>query len=128
MNKRYDPELRDVFRAIGDTTRKHIYHLDPASRSILEKEGEILSAIRFAETLQGRAVKGGRIGGYVSSILGSIVGASTQIPVAGPIVGALGGKALDRAIRNLYFKAPGAQTAQSLINVGKRISNFGIPK
>jgi hypothetical protein len=128
MNKRYDPELRDVFRAIGDAARKHVYHLDPASRTILEKEGEILSAIRFAEALQGRAVKGGRVGGYVSSILGSIVGASTQVPVAGPIVGALGGRALDRAIRNLYFKAPGAQTAQSLINIGKRVSNFGTPK
>src|SRR3990167_5245289 len=133
MNKRYDPDLKDVFRSIGDAARKHVYILDKESSGILNKEGEILAAIRFAEALQGRAVKGGRLGGYVSSVLGAMVGASTQIPVAGPIIGAMGARSLDRAIRNLYFKTPGAKTAQKIISGSERLAEnarsvFGKPK
>lgn len=132
MNRRYDPDLRDAFRAIGDAARKHVYALDETSRPILMQEGEILSAIRFLETLNGKAVKGGRLGNYVSNILGAMVGGSTQIPIAGPLIGALGGNALNRAIRNAYFRAPmgvgrGAQMLESGIqDAGRVIEQSGL--
>lgn len=120
MNRRFDPEFQDTFRAIGDAARSHVYRIDKLSRSTLQHEGELLAARRFAEALNNRPVKGGILGGYVSTILGAMVGGTTQIPVAGPIFGAFGGRALDRAIRDAYFKAPGAKTAQRLLNVGQR--------
>ena len=137
MNKRFDPDLKDAFRAIGDTARKNVYRLDKASQPILRKEGELLSARRFAEVLNNRPVKGGRLGGYMQSLVGAMVGGSLQIPVAGPLIGAFGGRALDRAIRNAYFKAPGAKTSQKLLDLGKRADEavyknikpvFGRPK
>src|SRR3990167_8536626 len=106
MNKRFDPELKDVFRAIGDVARKRVYLLDKTSRSVLNKEGELLAARRFAEVLHLKTIEGGRLGGYVSQVLGSIVGASTQIPIAGPILGAMGGKAIQKKLGQRYFQQP----------------------
>ena len=120
MNRKFDPELKDVFRAIGDAARKNVYRLDKNSQAVLRKEGVLLSARKFAEALNNRPVKGGRFGGYVQSIVGAMVGASMGIPIAGPIIGAFGGRALDRVIRNAYFKAPGAKSAQKLLDISKR--------
>lgn len=126
MNKKFDPDLNDTFRAIGDSARKQIFRLDKESRPTLQKEGEILSAKAFAEALNARPVTGGRLGGYFASVLGSIVGGSTQIPVVGPVLGALGGRALDREIRKSFFKVPGAKTAQKLEKAGEKIkTTFG---
>ena len=119
MNKNYDPELRDVFRAIGDAARKNVKMMDKASRPLLEKEAEILSARNFAQALNGKVVKGGRLGAYINSILGAIVG--SQIPFVGPIGGALGGRALDKAVRKAYFRAPGAETAEKLLKLGEKV-------
>ncbi len=121
MNKRFDPELRDVFRAIGDTARKYVYKLDEASRPTLLREGQLIAARDFAEALNNRVVKGGRLGGYVNQVLGAIVGSSLQIPVAGPLIGALGGKQLDDLIRQSYFKVPGSQKAQQLLKIAEKI-------
>jgi len=126
MNKKYDPELRDAFRMIGDAARRNIYVMDKTSKAMLDKEAEILVARDFAKTLHNKVIKGGRLGGYVNMILGGIIG--SQIPFVGPIAGAVGGKSLSKAMQSAYFRTPGSETAQKIIQKAPEVAKtvFGV--
>lgn len=104
MNSKYDPDLKDAFRAVGDSARRVMYENIPSARDMLSKEGEILSARNFAESMNNKVVKGGRLGNYVGQVLGATIGSSTEIPVVGPILGALGGNAASQALQQNYFR------------------------
>lgn len=92
MNKSYNPDTVDVERALGDAARKVVYKNAPGARELLAREGQLIKADQFLDALQGRAVKGGRLGGYFANLVGAIAGSTTGVPVAGPIVGALGAR------------------------------------
>lgn len=91
MNKNYNPDTVDVERAIGDAMRKIIYQNVPGSQQTLVREGQLIAADKFLDALEGRAVKGGRLGGYFANLLGALIGQQGDTPFGmGPLIGALG--------------------------------------
>lgn len=90
MNKQFNPDTVDIERAIGDVMRKVIYKNVPGSQQSLVREGQLIAADKFLDALSGRAVKGGRLGGYFANMVGAMAGSTTDIPVVGPVAGALG--------------------------------------
>jgi len=90
MNKVFNADTIDAERAVGDAARRFVYQNAPGSQQALAREGQLIGADKFLDALDGRAVKGGRLGGYFANMVGAIAGSSTDIPVVGPVVGALG--------------------------------------
>lgn len=115
MNKRFDPDLRDANRAIGDASRKILYESIPEARETLAKEGELLAARRFAEVMNNKVVKGGRLGNYFAQVLGAIIGSKvdTGIPFVGPTIGALGGNLVRKGLQKSYFSGNPLSSAAS---------------
>lgn len=125
VNREWNPDTRDMYRAIGDAARDIVYDVVPDKkvRDLLRKEGELLGADDFLEVLHGKAVKGGRLGAYISQILGAIAGGSVGTvlnPVIGGGVGAVAGGIaagkIAKGIQSQYFKTPLANTARRLID------------
>lgn len=91
MNKSFNADTVDVERAIGDAARKVLYKNAPGARELLVREGQLIAADKFLDALHGRAVKGGRLGGYFANLIGAIIGQQGDTPFGlGPVVGALG--------------------------------------
>lgn len=117
MNKQFNPDTVDVERAIGDSMRKVIYKNVPGAQETLAKEGQMIAADKFLDALDGRAVKGGRLGGYFANLLGAIAGSSTNIPVAGPIVGALGANKIQQLMQQQQLNPIAPQIARGISGI-----------
>lgn len=112
MNKEWNPDTVDASRAVGDAARKIVYNATPdqAVKSLLQQQGEILSAKAYAEALNGTKVTGGRLGNMAMRTGGAIIGATVnKAPIVGPILGMLGGEYLARALQQTQFKSPVAE-------------------
>lgn len=117
MNRVWNPDEVDAARAIGDAMRRFQYDSVPGSRAILKKEGELMAARDFLRALHGKTVTGGRIGRYFGDLIGAIAGSTTQLPVVGPVVGAMGARAIANRIASSYFSPIGARGARTIQNV-----------
>jgi hypothetical protein len=121
MNRVYDPAEKDAARTVGDAAREFIYTNAPGSQAALAREGELLAALKFLERMDGLAVKGGRLGRYFADLVGAIAGSSTQVPVVGPIVGAMGARTIANQMQQNYFKPLSGQVARTLTAVFDRL-------
>lgn len=90
MNKVFNADTVDAERVIGDVARKYVYQNAPGTRELLVREGQLIAADKFLDALDGRPVKGGSMGKYFNNLIGAIAGGTTEIPVAGPVLGAAG--------------------------------------
>ena len=135
MNKRYDPDLRDANRAIGDASRKIVYEASPESRGMLMQEGQVIDARDFAEKMNGHAVKGGRLGKMFSGLGGAVIGSAAGQMVGHPVIGGLVGTEVGKGLQSLgqrtYFKPPvpnelTAALGNKLSLGGKAVSKLGI--
>lgn len=123
-NTQWKDDVRDMYRAIGDASRKIVYDVVPDNtvRDALRKEGELIAAGDFARALHGKAVKGGRLGKGFATIAGTIAGTGAG-SIMGPF-GAIGGAAIGGTVANkiqgamqkAYFKTPVADAARRVVN------------
>lgn len=108
MNKRFNPDTVDVQRIIGDAAREVIYNTtaDGAVKSLLREMGELLSAKKYAERINGTKVTGGRLGNYAARTAGAIIGSTVKnAPILGPVVGMMGGEMAARLLQQTQFKS-----------------------
>jgi hypothetical protein len=113
MNADYHPDTIDVSRIIGDTAREIVYNAteDMQVKTLLREQGELLSAKKYAETINGTKVTGGRWGNYALRTAGAIAGTTVNsLPVLGPVLGMVGGEYAARALQQTQFKSIGAET------------------
>lgn len=112
MNRDFNLETKDASRIIADAAREIVYNVtkDQKVRALLREQGELLAARKYAETINGTKVTGGRVGNYVMRTIGTLIGASTNIPIAGGVLGALGGELAARGLQQSQFKSLGAET------------------
>lgn len=107
-NKDWSPDTSDVSSIVGDVARDVVYNVTPdkAIRSLLRQQGELLAAKKYAETINGTKVVGGKLGNIALRTTGAIVGSSIkQLPVLGPLAGAIGGEFASRALQQSQFKS-----------------------
>ncbi len=107
-NKDWSPETQDVSRLIGDAARDKVYHAtdDLKVKNMLRDQGELLSAKRYAEKLNGTKVKGGKMTQLMARTAGAVVGSSVkELPVIGPLLGVLGGDYIAKALQASEFKS-----------------------
>ena len=112
MNQDWNPETVDVSHVIGDTARKIIYDVTPdqSIKQLLRQQGELLSAKKYAETINGTKVTGGRLGNMAMRTTGAILGSTLHnLPVVGPLIGMVGGEYLARGLQQTQFKSPLAE-------------------
>ena len=114
MNKAFNPDTVDIERAIGDTMRKVIYKNVPNAQQTLTKEGQLIAADKFLDALDGRTVKGGRLGGYFANMLGAMAGSTTDIPVVGPVAGALGANKIQQLMQQQQLNPLIPRTARGI--------------
>lgn len=117
MNQDWNPETVDVSKIIGDTARKTVYDATPngEAKALLREQGELLAAKKYAETINGTKVTGGRLGNYVMRTGGAIIGAGVQgVPILGPILGMLGGEGLARLMQQSQFKSLPLEAQQAI--------------
>jgi hypothetical protein len=108
MNKDWSPETMDTSRIIGDAAREIVYNSTPDMevRSLLRNQGELLAAKKYAETINGTKVVGGRLGNMAMRTAGAIIGSTvSKLPVAGPIIGMIGGEYAARALQQTQFRS-----------------------
>lgn len=108
MNRKFNPETEDVQRAIGDAGRELIYATtkDGSVKSLLREMGELLSAKKYAETINGTKVTGGRLGNYAARTAGAVIGSTVKnAPIVGPVVGMLGGEMAARLLQQTQFRS-----------------------
>jgi hypothetical protein len=113
MNADWSPETVDVSRVIGDTAREIVYNVTPdkITKTLLRQQGELLSAKKYAETLNGTKVVGGKLGNMALRGTGAIIGSTVKnAPVVGPVLGMLGGEYAARVLQQSQFKSLGAET------------------
>jgi hypothetical protein len=123
-NTQWKDEVRDMYRAIGDASRKIVYDVVPDNtvRDALRQEGELLAASDFAKSLHGKAVKGGRLGTGMSQIIGGMIGTGAGAmggPLTSVIAGGLGAAAagkVSQTFQKNYFKTPLANVARKITN------------
>ena len=107
-NKDYAPDTQDTSRIVGDTARDYVHNATPNAeiKGLLQQQGELLSAKRYAEAINGTKVVGGRLGNLALRTTGAIIGTSLQsFPLLGPLVGAIGGEYLARILQQAQFKS-----------------------
>jgi hypothetical protein len=105
-NYDFDPETQDISRIIGDTSRDYVYKASPDAQKLLLEQGELLSAKKYAEAINGTKVTGGRLGNMALRTAGAIAGTTIKdLPVIGPIIGAIGGEFIARALQQAQFKS-----------------------
>lgn len=125
-NKDYSPDTQDVSLVIGDTARKFVYDALPDNeiKKLLQQQGELLAAKKYAEKLNGTKVTGGRLGNMAMRTAGAVAGSTIQgLPVAGPVIGMLGGEFAARALQQSQFKSLWTE-----IRAAIQRSNNKIPK
>ena len=127
-NADWKPETQDVSRIVGDTARDVVYKSSPSVRGLLREQGNLLAAKKYAETLNGKAVRGGRLGNYTGRVVGAMAG-TTGAPVIGPILGALGGDLVARSLQSAQFNSPlaglkGSGLPQAVIKSLSRTKRF----
>ncbi len=108
-NKDWSPDTQDVSRIVGDVARDKVYNAtdDMAVKNLLKDQSELLAAKKYAEKMNGTKVTGGRLGNYAARQLGATMGATIEkLPVAGPILGMLGGDYIAKALQQMQFKSP----------------------
>lgn len=108
MNRDWNPDTVDASRAVGDVAREIVYNATPdlKVKELLRKEGELLAAKKYAETINGTKVVGGRLGNMAMRTAGAIMGATIEkAPVIGPVVGMIGGEYAARALQQSQFKS-----------------------
>lgn len=113
MNLDFHPDTVDVSRVIGDAARKIVYEVTPDKevQMLLRKQGELLSARKYAEVVNGTKVAGGKLGNIALRTAGVVVGSTLhQLPVIGPLIGLMGGEYTARALQQTQFKSIGAET------------------
>lgn len=105
-NYDFNPETMDISRVIGDTSRDYVYKASPEAQKLLLQQGELLSAKKYAEVINGTKVTGGRLGNYVMRGVGAGMGATVQqLPVVGPLLGMIGGEFVARGMQQAQFKS-----------------------
>ena len=107
-NKDWSPDTQDVSRVIGDVARNYVYDAVPDGevKSLLQRQGELLAAKRYAESINGTKVTGGRLGNYAMRAAGATIGTTVDnMPVAGPMLGMVGGEYAARALQQSQFKS-----------------------
>lgn len=112
MNQDYHPDTMDVSHVLGDTARKIVYDSTPnaEAKNLLREQGELLSAKKYAESIHGTKVTGGRLGTMAMRTGGAIIGSTLHnLPIIGPLAGMLGGEAMGRAMQQTQFKSPIAE-------------------
>ncbi|RJQ33901.1 hypothetical protein C4568_03810 [Candidatus Parcubacteria bacterium] len=96
LSKRFketDLGRADAHYEVGSALRRTIEQNaeDVAVKGLNRELGQLQDTIKILERADGVAVKGGRLGTRVGQLLGSIAGTQTNLPLIGPILGALGG-------------------------------------
>lgn len=112
MNKDFHPDTVDVSRVIGDAAREIVYNSTPEQtvKTLLRQQGELLAAKKYAETINGTKVTGGRLGNMAMRTAGAVAGSTLHnLPVIGPLLGMVGGEYLSRAMQQTQFKSPIAE-------------------
>lgn len=107
-NLDFSPDTQDLSRVIGDTSRAIIYKTTPdgSVKRLLQEQGELLAARKYAEAINGTKVTGGRLGNMAMRTGGAVIGATVQqAPVIGPILGMAGGEFAARALQQSQFKS-----------------------
>jgi hypothetical protein len=109
MNRDFNLDTVDVSRVIGDVAREIVYNSTPEQtvKTLLRQQGELLSAKKYAETVNGTKVTGGRLGNMAMRTAGAVAGSTLHnMPVIGPLLGMVGGEYLARAMQQTQFKSP----------------------
>jgi hypothetical protein len=122
-NQDYTAETHDASRVVGDVARKQVYDATPdqAVKGLLQEQGSLLSAKDYAEKLNGTKVKGGRLGNYALRTAGAIIGSTVdKMPVAGPLLGAMGGEYLARGLQASQFSSPLAEAKAAIQKIGSQ--------
>lgn len=105
----FDPERMDADRIIGDVARKIVYDTTPNGevRNLLLKQGEILSAKKYAEKINGSKVVGGKLNNYALRLIGAGIGSTIKVlpPVIREAVGMAGGEYTARAMQQAQFRS-----------------------
>lgn len=112
MNQDFHPDTMDVSHAVGNAARDIIHNITPDQqvKGMLREQGNLLSAKKYAEAINGTKVANGKIGNHFLRGVGAVAGATLpKVPVIGPIMGALGGEAVARGLQQLQFKNPIAE-------------------
>ncbi len=107
-NRDWKPETQDTSRVIGDVARNYVYDAvpDEVIKDLLQKQGELLAAKKYAEKINGTKVTGGRLGNYAMRTAGAVLGSTVEkAPVIGPVAGMLGGEAIARLMQQSQFKS-----------------------
>lgn len=107
-NMDFSPDTQDLSRVIGDTSRAVIYKSTPdgSVKKLLQQQGELLAARKYAEAINGTKVTGGRLGNMAMRTGGAVIGTTVQsAPIVGPALGMIGGEFAARALQQSQFKS-----------------------
>lgn len=107
-NMDFSPDTQDLSRVIGDTSRSIIYKTTPDGtvKKLLQQQGELLAARKYAEAINGTKVTGGRLGNMAMRTGGAVIGTTVQsAPIIGPALGMIGGEFAARALQQSQFKS-----------------------
>ncbi|MCA9358245.1 hypothetical protein KC902_03215 [Candidatus Kaiserbacteria bacterium] len=115
MNRVFNADTIDAERAIGDAARRYVYQNAPGTRELLVREGQLIAADKFLDALHGRAVQGGKLGGYFNNLVGAIAGSTTEVPVVGPVAGAIGMNKLTEIIQKNALDPISSKMARGLV-------------
>lgn len=121
MNKAYNPDTVDIERAIGDTTRKVIYSRVPGAKEGLAREGQLIAADKFLDALQGRAVKGGRMGAYFGNLVGAIAGQNATDTYLGSIAGAVTGGKVSKLVQSQQLNPIAPRVARGISSIVEQL-------
>lgn len=119
-NYDYSPETHDVSRIVGDLTREKVYNATPdlKTKKLLQEQGNLLAARNYAQKLNGTKVVGGRLGNYAMRGLGAMIGSTVdKLPIAGPLIGMLGGEYAARGLQQAQFRGPLIEAKAYLLGV-----------
>lgn len=111
-NRDWSPDTIDTSRIVGDIARDEVYNATPdlSIKNMLKEQAELLAAKNYSIKLNGTKVTGGRLGNYAARTTGAVIGSTIQnLPIAGPILGMLGGEYIARALQQSQFKSVGAE-------------------
>lgn len=123
-NRDYSPDTQDVSRVVGDTAREYVYNASPEVRGLLQKQGELLAARKYAETINGTKVVGGRLGNMALRTAGAIAGSGIdKLPVIGPVAGMIGGEFAARALQQSQFKSLWTELRALLVKEANQTDN-----
>lgn len=124
MNSVYNEATQDVDNAVGNAARNLVYNAlpegDTTIRDLLKQQQVLQVAKKYAQTLNGKVVKGGRLGNMFWTWIGQKIGEATGIPIAGNILGMLGGNAVSRGLQQLTFTSPMGELKSGITSLLKK--------